>query len=567
MASAEPVVVVGAGLAGLVATFELTRRKVPVILVDQESEANLGGQAFWSLGGIFCVNSKGQRKVGIKDSKELAMADWFNTAKFDKPRDDYWPAKWAEAFVNFAAEDMEEYLNARGLVFSNAVSWNERGDGRADGHGNSVPRFHMTWGTGPELVRVFAEPVKKAAKEGLVTFRWRHQVDDIVTDSTGRAVGVKGKILEPSNADRGVSSSRNAVSDFQLSGHTVLITSGGVGGNLKKVRENWPKDMGPPPERLLTGVPAHVDGRLQEIVNDKGGNLINTDRMWVYVDGIKNWDPIWPGHGIRVAPGPSSLWFDAEGTRLPPSLYPGSDTRKALKHIRAKGHDYSWFILDKTTITREFALSGSEQNPDLTSKKRFLVFSRVFGKDGTGHLQNHMKRGEDFVVKDDLQALVVGMNEVAAKTGGPQLEYEKIKRQIDLVNMQRDNPFCKDGQLMLQANARSYWLDKWTRMAPAHKLGDPKHGPFVAVRMNLLTRKTLGGLETDLTGAIVRPDGSRFSGLFAAGEAAGFGGGGVHGYNALEGTFLGGCVFTGRNVGRAIADMHPAAKSIPQARL
>jgi predicted oxidoreductase len=554
----DPVIIVGGGLAGLVAAFELSRRNVKTIILDQENAACLGGQAFWSLGGIFCVDSADQRKWGIKDSRDLALADWMNSARFDRERDDHWPRQWAEAFVDFAADKkagMERYVKARGLSFLQ-VGWAERGDGRASGHGNSVPRFHLTWGTGPEVVRVFEEPVRKAAEEGIVGFRFRHRVDEIIKDESGRAVGVRGKVLESSDGvARGVKSSRKEIDNFEIYGKAILVSAGGIGGDVEKVKKAWPIDrLGPKvPQNFVIGVPAHVDGRMLEITKDAGGNIVNADRMWHYTEGLANWDPIWPSHGIRVLPGPSSLWLDATGKRLPAPYFPGCDTLGTLKHICSTGYDYTWFILDRTIIAREFALSGSEQNSDITGKSYWGLLKRIFSPDGTIHVQNFQKHGKDFVVRDNLEDLVKGMNDLAATVKGPELDINLVKKQIDDLNLQLMNPYAKDAQVMLIHNARKYTPDNWGRVAKNHNLMDPKHGPMIAVRMNLLTRKTLGGLETDLDSRVIKPGGERFPGLYAAGEVAGFGGGGVHGYSSLEGTFLGGCIFSGRAAGIAMA--------------
>ena len=553
----KPVIIVGAGLAGLVAAFELSQRNVPTILLDQENAANLGGQAFWSLGGLFVVDSAEQRRLGIKDSRELAWQDWMGSARFDRDDEDHWPRQWARAFVDFAADEMESYVKARGLGFLFNVGWAERGDGRADGHGNSVPRFHLTWGTGPEVVRVFVEPVKEAEKKGTVEFKFRHCVDEVIVDDSGRAVGVRGRVLEADESPRGVKSSRVAVDEFEIYGSAVVISSGGIGGNVEAVKAAWPVDRfgGKVPEHFVVGVPNHVDGRMIGISEKAGAHIINRDRMWHYTEGLHNWDSIWPGHGIRILPAPSSLWLDANGKRLPPYLFPGSDTLATLKYICSTGYDYTWFILDQTIIAREFALSGSEQNPDVTSKSIWQVLmTRIFSKKGTVPVQNFQKHGEDFVVRDTLEELVEGMNKLAKERNGPVLEFEAIKRVVDIRDSQMDNAYSKDAQAMLIHNARNYWPDKRSRVAPPHRLLDKAHGPLIAVRLNLVTRKTLGGIETNLSSNAMRADGSPFLGLYAAGEAAGFGGGGVHGYSSLEGTFLGGCIFSGRAAGRAIAD-------------
>lgn len=543
------VIVVGAGLAGLVATYELTKAGRKVIVVDQENSNNLGGQAFWSLGGLFMVNSPEQRRMGIKDSYDLAMQDWLGSAGFDREREDHWGRQWAQAYVQFAAGEQRAYLHALGMRLMPTVGWAERGRGTALDHGNSVPRFHIAWGTGPEVVRVFLEPVLKAMEKGLVTFKHRHQVDGLIVED-GAAVGVRGTTLVPSAESRGIKSSRDALGEFEFRARAVIVTSGGIGGNQDLVRKNWPVErLGRMPDRMICGVPAHVDGRMLEITENAGGNIVNRDRMWHYTEGIINWDPIWPDHAIRIIPGPSSLWLDATGKRLPAPLFPGFDTLGTLEHILKTGHDHTWFILTQSIIEKEFALSGSEQNPDMTEKDLRLLLGRV-GKGAPGPVEAFKKYGEDFVVRDNLRALVDGMNAIGS---GPTLEYDQIEREVVARDRELDNTYSKDLQLMAVRNARTYLADKVTRVAKPHKMLDPAHGPLIAVRLHLLTRKTLGGLETNLDSQVIQPDGSTFDGLYAAGEVAGFGGGGVHGYNALEGTFLGGCIFSGRAAGQALA--------------
>lgn len=548
MATEADVIVVGAGLAGLVATHELVKAGRKVLVVDQENVENLGGQAFWALGGLFLVDSPEQRRMGIKDSRELALQDWLGSAGFDRDREDRWPRQWAEAYVDFAAGEKRAYLHDLGLRVMPNVGWAERGGGLATGHGNSVPRFHITWGTGPEVVRVFREPVLDAAARGQVTFRYRHQVDDLIVEN-GAAVGVRGTVLEPSTEPRGVKSSRTPVGEFELRAQAVVVTSGGIGGNPDLVKKNWPVDrLGRVPEHMITGVPAHVDGRMLEITENAGGNIVNRDRMWHYTEGIVNWDPIWPDHAIRIIPGPSSLWLDATGKRLPVPLFPGFDTLATLKHILGTGHDHTWFVLTQSIIEKEFALSGSEQNPDLTGKDMKLLLGRV-KKGAPGPVEAFKQHGVDFVVRDNLRDLVDGMN---ALTPDAKLDHAQVEREVVARDREMENTFSKDMQVMAIRNARTYLPDKAIRVAKPHRLLDPAHGPLIAVRLNLLTRKTLGGLETNLDSQVIRPDGSVFDGLYAAGEVAGFGGGGVHGYSALEGTFLGGCIFSGRAAGRAL---------------
>jgi predicted oxidoreductase len=540
-------VVVGAGLAGLVATAELADAGKRVILLDQEPEQNLGGQAFWSFGGLFLVDSPEQRRMGIKDSRDLALQDWFGSAQFDRA-EDHWPREWAQAYVDFAAGEKRAWLHDMGHRLFPVVGWAERGDGRAEGHGNSVPRFHITWGTGPGIVEPFERRVRAAVERGLVDLRFRHRVDDLVT-SGGVVTGVRGAVLEPSPVARGEASSREVVGDFEVGAQVVLVTSGGIGGDHDLVRRAWPARLGPPPERMVAGVPAHVDGRMLQITADTGGRIINPDRMWHYVEGLRNWDPVWANHGIRVLPGPSSLWLDATGARLPAPFYPGFDTLGTLAHLRGTGHDYSWFVLTQKIIEKEFALSGSEQNPDLTGKDIPLLLNRVRAG-APGPVEAFKRHGEDFVVADTLPDLVDGMNKL---TGEGLVDLDAVRRLVEARDREMDNPFTKDLQIAALRSARAYRGDKLIRVASPHKMLDPANGPLIAVRLHVLTRKTLGGLETDLSGRVLREGGEPLPGVYAAGEVSGFGGGGMHGYNSLEGTFLGGCLFSGRQAGRAAA--------------
>jgi uncharacterized protein len=547
----EPeVIIVGAGLAGLVATHELVKAGRRVLVVEQENRHNLGGQAFWSLGGLFLVDSPEQRRNRINDSYELALQDWLGSAGFDRDEPDRWARQWAEAYVRFAATEKRRYLHDLGLRFTPVVGWAERGGGSAEGHGNSVPRFHLTWGTGPEVVRVFADPVLAGERRGLVRFAFRHQVDELVVED-GAVAGVRGTVLEPSDLERGKASSRTPAGEFEFRAAAVVVTSGGIGHNFDLIRRNWPAErLGPCPETLIAGVPAHVDGRMLAITEQAGGAIVNRDRMWHYTEGVHNWNPVWPGHAIRIIPGPSSLWFDATGKRLPAPNFPGFDTNASMKAILATGHDYSWFVLTQSIIEREFALSGSEQNPDITGKDIKLTLASRVAKGAPGPVEAFKKHGVDFVVADTLGELVKGMNKISR---GPQLDAADLERQIVARDRELGNAFSKDLQLMAVANARRTLGDRLARVTKPHRILDPAHGPLIAVRLNVLTRKTLGGIQTNLDSQAMRPDGTPFPGLYAAGEVAGFGGGGVHGYNALEGTFLGGCIFSGRAAGLALA--------------
>lgn len=541
------VLVVGAGLSGLVAATEAADRGLKVCVLDQEGEQNLGGQAHWSLGGLFFVNSPEQRLMRISDSYELARQDWFGSAGFDR-NEDYWPRQWAEAYLEFAASEKREWLHRQGVRWFPVVGWAERGGALANGHGNSVPRFHITWGTGPAVLAPFIRRARVAEEAGGIVFRFRHQVDQLVL-TNGAVTGARGTLLKDDAAARGSASSRMPVGEFEISAGAVIVSSGGIGGNHDLVRKNWPVGrLGYPPKSMVSGVPAYVDGRMLAIAQNAGGEVINSDRMWHYTEGLRNYDPIWPNHGIRILPGPSSFWCDAEGNRFDSPAMPGFDTLATLKAIRARGHEYSWFILHKAIIKKEFALSGSEQNPDLTGKDIRLLLKRI-GRNPPGPVQSFMDKGEDFVVRDTIEDLVAGMNEIS---GEYRLGVHHIRAQIEARDRELENSFGKDIQVTAVRGARAYLGDRLMRTARPHRLLDPKAGPLIGVRLHILTRKTLGGLHTDLSARVLGSKNRPVPGLYAVGEAAGFGGGGMHGYNALEGTFLGGCLFSGRIAGRAV---------------
>jgi len=407
----------------------------------------------------------------------------------------------------------------------------------------------MTWGTGPGVVAPFERRVREHESHGRIRFAWRHKVDRIVL-TNGVATGLAGKVLEPSGMPRGAETSRRSVGDFEFWAQAVVIASGGIGGNHDMVRANWPERLGRPPQSMVSGVPMHVDGSMISVLEAAGGKLINRDRMRHYTEGLRDWTPVWKDHGIRILPGPSSMWFDATGRRFSAPNFPGNDTLGTLEAIGKTGYDYSWFVLNQTIIKKEFALSGSEQNLDFTGKNWKLVLRRILRGETPGPVADFQKYGEDFVVADDLAALVEGMNRLAKSD---LVKLDDLERQIVARDREMANDFGKDAQVMLIQNALRSRGDRLSRVAKPHRILDPSHGPLIAVKLKILTRKTLGGFQTDLSGRVFDTRDEIIPGLYAAGEIAGFGGGGMHGYRALEGTFLGGCLFSGRTAGRAVA--------------
>lgn len=542
-------VVVGAGLAGLVAAAELTAAGRRVVLVEQEPRASVGGQAWWSFGGLFLVGSPEQRRLGVRDDADLALADWLGSAQFsaDDPLDAH-PRAWAEAFVGFASGELRGWLHGLGVRWFPLVQWAERGGHPAGGHGNTVPRFHITWGTGPGICAPFVRAALDARAAGLLRVRFRHRVTALLT-TDGRVTGVAGDVLADDPAPRGAPSSRTAVSRFEIAADAVVVASGGIGANHELVRAAWPVGFGRLPERMLSGVPDHVDGAMVAVAADAGGHLVHAGRMWHYTEGIANHSPVWSRHGIRILPGPSSLWLDADGQRLPAPLFPGFDALGALQHIVARGDDHSWFVLNRTIMGTEFALSGSEQNPDLTGRDVRGVLRRAL-PGAVAPVARFAERSEEFVWADDVAALAEGMNRL---TGTDRIDPAALERTVRARDAQVASGMGKDPQVVATAMARRYVVDRLVRVATPRPLLEPRDGPLLAVRLSVLTRKTLGGLHTDLAGRVLRTDGTALPGLWAAGEASGFGGGGMHGHRALEGTFLGGCLFSGRVAGRAVA--------------
>ena len=547
MADAD-IIVVGAGLAGLVAAAEAADAGRSVIVLDQEGAASLGGQAWWSLGGLFLVDTPEQRHLGVKDSAELALADWLATAGFDRP-EDHWPREWAKAYVEFAAGEKRSWLKEQGIALFPIPGWAERGGYQVGGHGNSVPRFHLIWGSGPGVLVPFVRRVTEHVRSGRIQLKYRHRVTELIRD--GAAVtGVSGEILEPTTVERGAPSSRVVVGDFSLGSAAVIVTSGGVGGNHDLVRRNWPGGPDAAPAQMLSGVPDSTDGLMQGVTERAGGRIINPDRMWHYPEGVVNHSPVWTGHGIRILAGPSPLWLDAFGQRLPTPLFPGFDALGALQHVVATGRSHSWFLLDLKTIGPEFNLSGSEQNPDFAQKSVKLLLTKRAGGKITPNVQAFLDKGVDFLTAPTVGELVAKMN---ALVGEDLIDAESVASLIALRDGQVRSGLGKDAQITATIAARRYFGDKRMRTVAPHEMLAPDAGPLIAVRLHIITRKTLGGLETDLSARVLGYDGNPVPGLYAAGEVAGFGGGGMHGYRALEGSFLGGCLFSGRIAGRAAA--------------
>lgn len=547
--SSTDVLVVGAGLSGLVTATELTRRGRKVTLVDAEPAASLGGQAWWSFGGLLMVDTPEQRRLQIGDSAELAMADWVASARFADGADrgagpDRNGYAWAQRYIEFAAGPMRSWLRSLGVRSFPLVQWAERGGHERHGRGNTVPRFHVTWGTGPGLLEPFVRAARDARMDGSLDVRFRRRVTELIV-ADGEVIGVHADRLAVSPGPRGAPSSRRVVGSEVLKAGAVVIAAGGIGANRHLVRTLWPLAEGSRVPEMLSGVPDSTDGSMLDRAAAVGADVVHTTRMWHYPEGLPMKPPVWTDHGLRILAGPSALWLDADGVRLPAPLFPGFDAHGALHYLADRGHSHSWFVLNRAVMAREVAFSGSDLNPDLTSKSIVGLIRRVAR--GAGSVMEFAERSEDFVWADGVAQLAAGMN---ALVGDERVDAAALAAIVAA----RDDAVTGGGDPQLEEvrRAREYVVDRRMRVAEPRPLTAPEDGPLLAIRLRPLTRKTLGGLHTDPDGRVLRPDGQVLPGLWAVGEAAGFGGGGMHGHRSLEGTFLGGCLLTGRVVGRTI---------------
>jgi uncharacterized protein len=534
------VAVIGAGIAGLVVTLELLEQLDPVqriILLDRCHPPEVGGLAREAFGGMFMVDTPEQRRSGIEDSVELALEDWKRVADFEET--DLWPRRWAEEYVARARDEVGGWLRRYGVRFFPVVNWAERG---VYGDGNSVPRFHLTWGTGKALVDAVWAAIERHPTRGRLDVRFESRVTALLTDGD-RITGCRVE------------------SGPDVDAAQVVITAGGIGGNLDLVRREWPAELGPPPAEILMGSHYYADGAMHEEVKRIGGNVTHISRMWNYADAVRHPKPRRPGHGLKLIPPRSGLVLDPTGKRYGPiPLIPTFDAHYALKRMLEDPRGYYWMICNWKIARRELDVSGAEHNPQIREKHlvRFLL-SVLLGKPTL--VRYFIDRCPDFVTGRSLPELAQRMQEVTADNA---LDLAQMQREVARYDatIDRGRPLFNDDQLRRIDQLRR-WRGDRLRTSAFQKIVDPKAMPLIAIRMTVMSRKSLGGIQTDLESRVLRPDGEPIPNLYAAGEAAGFGGGGMHGKRSLEGTFLGGCVFSARIAARAIASATQAAVSTP----
>jgi predicted oxidoreductase len=548
-------IVVGAGLAGLVCTLELLRSGHSVILLDRCRPEQVGGLAREAFGGMFMVDSPEQRRSRIRDSEQLALQDWLRIAELDP--EDVWPRRWAEQYVTRARDDVGGWLRALGVRFFPVVNWAERGN---FGDGNSVPRFHLTWGAGKGLVQAVWQAIERDPRRAALDVRWRTCVTGLLEEG-GRVVGCRvaeeRRDGHSPNLDTGrAEDGRPIDGSMQLerrAGKAVVLASGGIGGNLEIVKREWPTaELGSPPERMLMGSHYYADGAMHEEVRRIGGSVTHLERMWNYADAVRHPKPQRERHGLKLIPPRSGLMLDPDGRRYGPvPVMPTFDAYEAMKRVCEDERKYAWLVCNWKIARRELDVSGSQHNPHLRERRlgRFLL-SVLLGKPT---LVRHFLEGSpDFVAAGSLHELAQRMNEV---TGEQAIGAQTLEREVSRYDqtLARGKGLFNDDQIRRIAQLRN-WRGDRLRTARFQQISDPKAMPLIAIRLQVMARKSLGGIQTDLGGRVLRSDASTaIAGLYAVGEAAGFGGGGMHGKRSLEGTFLGGCVFTGRLAAASIA--------------
>lgn len=529
--------IVGGGLAGMVTAIELLNAGKKVMILDRDVEKELGGLAKWSFGGMFFVNTKHQRKNGVEDSIDKALKDWFSYAEFDE--EEVWGKKWAEQYIHLCTDHGYDWLQTQGIKFFRVLNWAERG---LTGNGNTVPRFHMVWGTGWELAMVLKQRLLTHKNRQNLTLHFQHRVSELLGNRSG-VQGVRGSIEGTDEA-------------FEAKADVVVVATGGINGNIEKIKEHWYKPWGEPPEVILNGAHKYAMGDLHDATEAIEGSVVNLDKQWNYAAGIRHYNPRKPDHGLSLVPCKTTVWLNYEGKRMGPTpLVTAFDTRYLVERICQEKKKYSWQVLNRKIALKEFAISGSEHNAAIKNKKLFQFLKTVlFGNKALVNLI--LDKCEDMIMADTLEELVAKMNALAG-TNDVKLEHVQAAIAAYDAGIEKGPPYA-DKQHQLIAKAREYRGDRVRTMNMA-KIGDPRHGPFIAIRDFILSRKSLGGIQTDLQCRVLtQPDlagqQEAIPGLYAVGEAAGFGGGGMHGHRSLEGTFLGGCVITARVAAHAILD-------------
>lgn len=538
-------VVIGGGLGGIASALELLDRGKKVLLLDAGEEQIFGGLALRAFGGVWLADTPIQRRQGIRDSAELALEDWLRYAEFGD--DDHWPRRWAEYYIERCVPDVYEWLKAYRVGFLPSAQWPEKG---AYSAGNSVPRYHVLWGCSYYMTRQLIAALRGHAQADNLEIRFQHRVHELeVTD--GHVRGCRG-------------SDEASQTDFIAHANHVVMANGGITGNMEMVRRHWPSDWPAPPSRMFNGCHPNNDGRMHAAVKGAGGRLTHLDQHWNYAAGVAHPRPNYENEGLSLIPCRSALWMDYEGRRIGPKpLITGFDTRDLCKQVLQQPRPYTWHVMNRKIVLKELSVSGGEHNPNIRDRKFFsLLFTLLTGD---RWLYEEMTENcEDFVVANSVPELAAKMN---ALTGTDEVRSDLMEKEIRRYDarIQRGKAYHNDDQLRRIAQLRA-WSGDRIRTCNFQKILDPKAGPLVAARLHLITRKTLGGMQTDLESRVLNTQGQAIPGLYAVGEAAGFGGGGITGLRSLEGHCLSGCILNAQAAARSIAGTAISSASAPASR-
>jgi predicted oxidoreductase len=521
--------VIGGGIAGIVTALELLDRSMSVVLVDRDTPRRFGGLALWAFGGMALVGTKEQKKYRIPDSPELALEDWIRFGELGP--EEHWPRAWAECYVHESREWVYEWVKNLGLKFMPAVNWVERGSSI---RGNSVARYHLLWGTGRELVQTLAGRLLNHPNADRLTVLHRHRARSLEFRD-GRVTGCSGT----DEASGG---------SFSVEADNTIIATGGVNGSEEQVRKHWPGHWPPLPERILNGAHPFASGEIHESLAARGGRLTHLDKMWNYAAGIPHPQPHFQGHGLSLIPCKTGLWLSPDGAELGPApMVTGYDTRELCRQVVA--HPYTWQVLNWKIAAKEMAISGAEHNPRIVKHQliRFLL-ETVTGSDRL--LRQMAAESTEFVTAGTVDDLAGKMNGLS---GGNRIEAGALSKRVEAYDRIMSDPESRE---MDSRTSRILRLREWRgdalRTCPMQRINDPKAGPLLAIRLHFISRKSLGGIQTDLQSRVLNDAGQAMPGLYAVGEAAGFGGGGASGKRSLEGTFLSGCILTARKAAAAI---------------
>jgi len=534
------VLIVGAGLAGMTTAIELLDAGLRVVLLDRAPSDTMGGLARWSMGGLFYVDSPFQRRAKITDNHSQAFEDWCSAAEFGS--EDHLPRQWAEQYITHCIPDVYEWLKPKGIKYIPSVQWIERGHRRK---GNSVPRFHVVWGAGRRLSETIKQQLIQHPARHHLTLKFRQEVGAIhLGENLHRLSGKDLDTGEP----------------FEWEAPQIVLAAGGITGSVERVKQHWNPEVGPKPGYMLSGSHLWADGQIHDVAAKVGAKITHLENQWNYAAGVHHPDAEHPLHGLSLIPPKTALWVNAHGKRIGP-LITGFDTRHLVSEICQQPKQYSWQILNYKTALKELGVSGSLYNEAMTNRDVIgFIRNILFGNKPL--VRTMLNRSKDFVTAESVKELVQKMNDL---TGTSDVNAEQLKRDIQAFDRAlEEGANSQDEQVQRIGKLRMYRGDK-LRTTKYQRIMDPSAMPLIAIRAFVLTRKSMGGVQTDLNSRVLGEDGNIIEGLYAVGENAGFGGGGIHGKRALEGTFLGNCIFTARVAARHITGKAPI-KSTPAVR-